>query len=1423
MSEQNNSFSSGFGGTSFNSNNDQKNNDSPDFSGLSGSSPSSFGSTFTDDKGVPRKEGDGASFISYSGTTNLEMKEKNQSPENFDKFQIGSTVNSAGNMNGVLNAAAKGGKIVVNTATSSLDDSETVQGYKHASKAIGASPVGILGSFIGGASDKAKVESSLSKFDRKFKVSSSLYEDQDSKISVGDANKNGPKKVDYQRASSADIKNILMTQGVRGAGSYRVNTGNLVSDFNRDYSMVNQYLLKKGIDIDNMSSSQLKNLVSKRTKNPFGIASEINKFSVGEKQDISILLEAIALKEQKDNIDKIASSGGGLGGLKRSSKTVGRTVVENSDVYKGYNTATMPYKVAKTGAKLGFLSAGGLTSLSSIPVKMIGGVGQAGEFATDFAVKKFKINGATADKWNVVNKKFASLKEKSFKVSGKMDSTAKVVSKPFTNLKGKVKSGITKKFGNSWLFKKMDALKLVRGAASKWLKDRFIFKAFGMVFKAFGWVKYIFLMVGKFLLITVLIDLVFLVFVGMFTSTGVSTDGKNYENGVYTTSYNQHASNEMYKLQYAHQVNMGNAMLLTQDGKGSFEHFIDKDVIAAADIKDTDRRLLNNFLVYAESNPQFGKDKKKEMLKLYLKAPVILQGIPTSWKDQLNGNLAESGEKGATAEKFSLPSDSGTEIGGVYKKNIDESDDYYASIFEDDINTAIYTENGIDSCEPSYDTLKGINLKHYWGPPVCAYTASVPGLSHKCYIREREELDDAGHVIRRYEEKESKWHWCTASGHITTTHPTEVVTITGSGGLEGYLGNYDLDAYDDNEHGNKEPRHNRKAIYKANTGPDYIFVQHDSDGYKNLGKKENENVIIRYLYTGSAYSYEYTETKYFAWTDSKGNSHKYNIKDMYKAMNAMLYSIGDNSITNYSDKVAESKFAETQHANFEGRNRAWISQFVERLYWQAIDGYHSLNGNMNEPKPNTRILLKTVFKKNDALKVNFEVYEESSETSKDHPDEFGDPAIIKKEHPIKVGKGSGDKITGYDAYVYLDIVMSCTGLQDLINIDSGYDWDGSKPPTYDIHNDGGFGTTFSSKGLTNNTFNNNVVVHKNDTLNNDKRGPLTTPEWCKGEKDCSGKKVVTHGTQYFHSEGGESGDEEEVVTGKFGFNWYGWYSNKDSNLNIKSFSFNEKLKKNKDNEKPTRALEQALTLYEMRTLDWEDAYANIILPSRPTDIDDLDSLFENEEGYKYVFDQDVLDRLTNNEFDPEKLAELLKDAPNVDPMLMEYLNQANSNYKDWTLGNSGVTVKKAGCLVSCIAMITSMYKNGSAVDLLRQICSDASNFSNSGDINSNNVISKMGLNKGTVVSGQEATIKNIQNQLSKGIPVILRIKGQNLDTSDTSLYHASSNSHYLVVTGCSSSGFTVKDPGKNANNDNTVSWDTLYKFSEVSSFGVTEK
>ena len=82
MSEQNNGFSSGFGGTSFNSNNDQKNNGSPDFSGLSGSSPSSFGSTFTDDKGVPRKEGDGASFISYSGTTNLEMKEKN--PDGFD-------------------------------------------------------------------------------------------------------------------------------------------------------------------------------------------------------------------------------------------------------------------------------------------------------------------------------------------------------------------------------------------------------------------------------------------------------------------------------------------------------------------------------------------------------------------------------------------------------------------------------------------------------------------------------------------------------------------------------------------------------------------------------------------------------------------------------------------------------------------------------------------------------------------------------------------------------------------------------------------------------------------------------------------------------------------------------------------------------------------------------------------------------------------------------------------------------------------------------------------------------------------------------------------------------------------------------------------------------------------------------------------
>ena len=104
-----------------------------------------------------------------------------------------------------------------------------------------------------------------------------------------------------------------------------------------------------------------------------------------------------------------------------------------------------------------------------------------------------------------------------------MDSAAKVVSRPFTTLKGKVKGGITKKIGNTWLFKKIDALKLVRGAASKWLKDRFVFKAFGMVFKTFGWVKYIFLMVGKFLLIVGLIDLVFLAFAWALIVTRLQT------------------------------------------------------------------------------------------------------------------------------------------------------------------------------------------------------------------------------------------------------------------------------------------------------------------------------------------------------------------------------------------------------------------------------------------------------------------------------------------------------------------------------------------------------------------------------------------------------------------------------------------------------------------------------------------------------------------------------------------------------------------------------------------------------------------------------------------------------------------------------------------------------------------------------------
>ena len=199
------------------------------------------------------------------------------------------------------------------------------------------------------------------------------------------------------------------------------------------------------------------------------------------------------------------------------------------------------------------------------------------------------------------------------------------------------------------------------------------------------------------------------------------------------------------------------------------------------------------------------------------------------------------------------------------------------------------------------------------------------------------------------------------------------------------------------------------------------------------------------------------------------------------------------------------------------------------------------------------------------------------------------------------------------------------------------------------------------------------------------------------------------------------------------------------------------------------------------------------------DIGDNVTINEGTGGGEGAFDGDV-DKWEEPELTPEEEAI-------VDGIVGEYgLENFLSNFL-LQQGDYQSATQKGLCCFTSYCMVGG-YLNGQKLSN-SQIRSLLSKYvtSSKGNTNTPGLAAALGINKTSTVTGSQKIMNTIKEATNIGNPSILKVSGY---WGKGGEYHATSNDHFMVVTGCNDTGIKVADPnGKSGNNSRTIPWSAL--------------
>lgn len=625
-------------------------------------------------------------------------------------------------------------------------------------------------------------------------------------------------------------------------------------------------------------------------------------------------------------------------------------------------------------------------------------------------------------------------------------------------------------------------------------------------------------------------------------------------------------------------------------------------------------------------------------------------GIPDTWAEQMHdehyyakGNAANKVlDVGGKCTRFDNTHigkciSSATKSSDAYaekkssQREPDKSSGYpygkYAEIEDAELGTPVYDENG---------ELKGFQLKHYWGPSVCKYTGIVEPATVIV-----PETDSKGNPIPNTKK--------FASG-------SAAFTVYAMGGL-----GIDCGGNGDAEEWRLNYKDTKEQKYLRGIGDDpYSWTPITSSMIKQtcpakstLKTKENQEVTVNFIYQGSNKTYTYTEQKTTLYHTSglemtnsykkegegidmvspgNGQSVVYDVENFYKAFCSMLNAINDNSVGIEYEEGKEYQSIQ---------NERWNHVFMKRLFNEVMGGTH-INPNTGEVEPNCMVYLKTIFEEEPEYLVNFDTWEDGG---------------LHLE-------GHAKDVKGFKPHVFLDVYIRSSGIEDLINLESGHKWTGENDdPDYPLTDN------FWVRGLTMNA----NPKTKMDIIEH-KQFPLTIRSYSTSYGDKNG-------------EGFPYGDDKY-------YQWEGWFNNSRNYLKkpTASLFYNSMIENSKSDEKPTQAHYWAHYLYEMYMPDFLKYFNNLKLPHKATG----EPSEEGDDGFKldtiewdnkeYKKDDEKWSDLANP---PESIKmskklkeELAKYFPNGIPQtkeeMMKYMTTVSVQIlgKDGTLKSKNITVHK---------------------------------------------------------------------------------------------------------------------------------------------------
>lgn len=190
----------------------------------------------------------------------------------------------------------------------------------------------------------------------------------------------------------------------------------------------------------------------------------------------------------------------------------------------------------------------------------------------------------------------------------------------------------------------------------------------------------------------------------------------------------------------------------------------------------------------------------------------------------------------------------------------------------------------------------------------------------------------------------------------------------------------------------------------------------------------------------------------------------------------------------------------------------------------------------------------------------------------------------------------------------------------------------------------------------------------------------------------------------------------------------------------------------------------------------------------------------------------LLEMLKNQNIDMDEFLKWLESLPEDAVMTntqLYYICQGWAEIKGYMRGNSGETIGQSGCCDTSYMMIMQSLlgvklSTQDIIDISGKYVLDNAMFDRQRFINDFGIKETRA---NTAYAGNESVI---QSELNAGRPVVLHIRGR--WEVDGTVYHKSSNGHFLTITGYDQNGFYVCDPGSTANTNNgPIPYEAFYK------------